>query len=301
MSNKFKQLDLPGKLGVAALKLLGRLPLPVASKLGRAAAQLVWLFAKSPRQVTLRNLELCFPDQPEEERLKLARESLIETTVTAFEMAPAWVQPPEKALSYITHAENEELFKDAMKQNRGIVFIAPHFGNWELANYYMASKSPLMVIYKPSDSEALNKLILKSRTQIGEMVPADKRGVLALFSAIKKGKTTGILPDQEPSLSSGVWVPFFGIPALTPMLVSKLVQKTDAIALGFGCQRNPDGKTFHVFYEPVDEEIYSNDMETSAAAMNRCIERIVLREPSQFQWEYKRFKRRPDRSPNPYR
>ena len=133
------------------------------------------------------------------------------------------------------------------------------------------------------------------------MVAADRRGVLALYKALPQGKATGVLPDQEPEIKTGVWVPFFGVTALTPKLVSKLSNDTDSVAIGFGCQRNPDGKTFHVFYEPVDAAFYTSDIETSAAAMNRCVENIILRDPKQYQWEYKRFKRRPNKQPSLYK
>lgn len=260
----------------------------------------MWWTASSSRKVTLKNIELCLPELDEPQRQALAKASILDTASTILEVAPAWVQPASKTLRYITHVDNEHIIKDALATGRGIVLIVPHFGNWELANHYMAKHYSLLAMYKPVELPALDKLIYQSRCQMSQMVAADRRGVVALFNAVKKGKITGILPDQEPTLQSGVWVPFFGIPALTPKLVSKLTVETNAIAMGYGCQRNPDGKGYHIFFEPVDENMYSKDLETSAAAMNRCVERIIRRDPAQYQWEYKRFKRRPDQAPNPY-
>jgi len=295
-----QSFDLQGNLVVAFLKLLGLLPILLAGKLGRALGHLVWLTAGTSKKVTLRNIELCLPELSAEEQYELAKESILETIATIFEVAPAWVQPAEKNLKYITHVDNEHLLKQALEQKRGVVLIVPHFGNWEIANHFMAHKYSLLAMYKPVDLPALDDLIYKSRSQLSEMVAADRRGVVALFSAMKAGKITGVLPDQEPALQSGVWVPFFGIPALTPKLVSKLTNETNAVAMGYGCQRNADGKGFHIFFEAVDDDMYSKDLEVSAAAMNRCVERIIRRDPTQYQWEYKRFKRRPDNQPNPY-
>ena len=292
--------NVTGSVLVALITLVGKLPLGFLGAVGDVLGLLVWFLAPGAKQVTLKNLEMCFPDLSEQDRYRLGRASIRETIRTAFEMAAAWSQPPQKLLSLITSAENEEILEAALNQNKGIVFIAPHYGNWELANYYMADKCDLMVIYKPAENPALEQLIHRARTKSTEMVPANKRGVLALYKALPKGKATGILPDQEPSIKTGVWVPFFGVQALTPKLVSKLTNDTGSIAIGFGCQRNPDGKTFHVFYEPVEDAFYSEDIETSAAAMNRCVERIIMRDPKQYQWEYKRFKRRPGKEPRPY-
>jgi KDO2-lipid IV(A) lauroyltransferase len=231
----------------------------------------------------------------------LALDSILETTQTAFELAVDWTQPADQLLKLITHTENEALLEDALKKKKGIVFIAPHFGNWELANFYMADKCDLLVMYKPAESAALDQLIYQARERTTNMVAADKRGVLALYKGLAAGKVTGVLPDQEPTVKSGVWAPFFGVTALTPRLVAKLVNDTGAIAIGYGCQRNPDGKTFHVFYEPVEAEFYTDNTEASAAAMNRCVERIIMRDPKQYQWEYKRFKRRPAGEANLYK
>ncbi len=298
---KLSDKDIPGRLAAGGLKVLGQLPIGTSGALGRQTGRIAWHLAKGSTNVTKRNLELCFPDKSAEDIEKLAKESIIETMMTAFEMASAWVQPVDELLKKISHVDNEHIYLDALKTGRGIVLLVPHFGNWELCNYFMAKQnSSLLAMYKAGKSPALNRLILHSRQQITEMVPADKKGVLAMFNAVKQGRVTGLLPDQEPSIKSGVWAPFFGIPALTPTLVSKVLQKTNAIAMGYGCQRNPDGKSYHIFYEKVDDAIYSDDIETSATAMNHCIERIILRDPAQYQWEYKRFKRRPDGGPNPY-
>lgn len=292
--------DVGGKLLAAAIVVVGKLPLWLLGTIGDFLGRLVWYLAPGARKVTLVNLEMCFPDMDPQERLTLAKQSIRETTRTALEIAATWSQPADKLLPLITHADNEKILDEALANHKGVVFIVPHFGNWELSNFYMARKCDLLAMYKAVESPALDNLIYRARSQNTEMVTADKRGVVALFKALPKGKATGVLPDQEPTLKSGVWVPFFGVQALTPRLVCKLANDTGSVAIGFGCQRNPDGKTFHVFYEPVDADFYSDDVEVSAAAMNRCVERIILRDPKQYQWEYKRFKRRPHNQPRPY-
>lgn len=301
VSKQVEDQDIKGSVLVFFVKLIGWLPLPVAGSLGHILGHLVWMFAATPKKVTLKNLELCYPDLSEHERRKLGKASMLETIRTAFEVATAWNQPPEKLLKLITHSCGEELLNEALEQKKGIVFIVPHFGNWELANYYMASKCRLLAMYKPAESAALDKMIYRARSQNTQMVAADRRGVVALYRALPSGMATGVLPDQEPTVKSGVWVRFFGVTALTPRLVSKITNDTNSIAIGFGCQRNPDSKSFHVFYEPVDADFYSDDIMVSAAAMNRCVERIINRDPKQYQWEYKRFKRRPNREPGFYK
>lgn len=301
MPTETHRSDPAGKLIVGLMKCIGVLPLPLAGILGRLIGHLAWFFASTPKYVTLRNIELCFPHLNAKEQQLLAKSSLIETLQTALEIAVIWSNPGKKTARYISHIENEALIKDAQKSGKGVVLIAPHFGNWELTNFYIAKHYPFLVMYKPADQPALNQFIYQSRSASTEMVPANKKGVITLFRALKNGKVTGVLPDQEPTTKTGVWAPFFGVPALTPKLVSKLVNDTNSIALGFGCQRNPDGKSYHLFFIPVEPELYNNDVSISATALNRCVEAIINRDPKQYQWEYKRFKRRPDKEPSLYK
>ena len=44
----------------------------------------------------------------------------------------------------------------------------------------------------------------------------------------------------------------------------------------------------------VQEDMYSEDPQLSAAAMSRTLERYVRAYPSQYLWSMKRFKKRPD-------
>lgn len=294
-------MDIKGTLIVGILKILGLLPLPVVGKLGRLLGHCAWWFAKSARRVTLINLEICFPNMPETERLKLARESLIETFQTVLEAGAAWTKPAKEVTRYITSVEGEHLIRDALAQKRGVVLIVPHLGNWEIANYYISSAYPFMAMYAPVASPKLDALIFKARTHMdGEFVPADKSGVVRLHTFLTNGGLTGILPDQQPSLKSGAFVPFFGKTALTPLLVSRLIHKTGSVAVGYACLRNPDGKTFRIVCTESDPGIYDEDMEKSAAAMNRTIEKLILMAPEQYQWEYKRFNKRPNGEPRPY-
>jgi len=59
------------------------------------------------------------------------------------------------------------------------------------------------------------------------------------------------------------------------------------------CERLPGGR-FRVNFMRADEDVYSADMETSLAAVNRGVERCIALDPAQYLWSYKRFKTRPE-------
>lgn len=294
-------VDLKGTVIVGALKTLGALPLPVVTRIGMLLGQVAWHLARDMRRVTLINLEICFPEMPLKERKKLARASVIETVMTVCESGAVWTKKPADVTPCVTSSEGEELIRQALDAKRGVLLVVPHLGNWEIANYHVSSRYPFMAMYAPVPLPALDRLIFNARSQMdAEFVPADRTGVHALIGFLSKGGLTGVLPDQQPSLKSGVFVPFFTRTALTPVLVSKLLQRTGSIAFGYTCLRNPDNKTFHAVCIPADPEIYDQDETVSAAAMNRTIETLIRMAPEQYQWEYKRFNKRPNGEQRPY-
>lgn len=289
-------VDLKGTLIVGILKALGALPLPMVTRIGRGLGRLAWYLARDMRRVTLINLEICFPEMPLQERKRLARASVIETVMTVCESGAVWTKKPSEVTPYITATAGEELIQQALDQKRGVILIVPHLGNWEIANYHISSRYPFMAMYAPVPIPKLDQLIFKARSQMdAEFVPADRSGVMALMSFLSKGGLTGVLPDQQPSIKSGVFVPFFTKTALTPVLLAKLIQRTGSAAFGYACLRNADEKSFRIVCIPADDAIYDADESVSAAAMNRTIEALIRMAPEQYQWEYKRFNKRPDK------
>ncbi|CBL45230.1 Lipid A biosynthesis lauroyl acyltransferase [gamma proteobacterium HdN1] len=287
---------------VFALKSLGKLPLPVVRRLGFAVGWLFSLLPSTAKRVTAINVALCFPEKSPAHQRSLVRRSLIETVVTGFEMGPIWAGDAHKALARITAIEGDELIREAQAQGRGVIILAPHLGNWEMISYYLSSRYEFAAMFQPGEHPKLNELILQAREQLSAtLVPTDKRGVMGLLRRLKKGGMTGILPDQKPERTSGVLAPFFGVPALTQTLGPKLASQTNAVLIGGVCFRDYTSNGYRLFFLPVDAAAYDADLEKACAAMNRSIAEWVLMCPEQYQWEYKRFGRRPAPYPDVYR
>ena len=109
-----------------------------------------------------------------------------------------------------------------------------------------------------------------------------------------------ILSDQEPDLKSGEFAPFFKRSALSIKLIARLTQKTGATVIAGYSHRLPDGKGFNIFFRSVDDRIYQQDLKQGITAMNSIIEKCARTALPQYQWEYKRFKTRPQGSERLY-
>ena len=104
------------------------------------------------------------------------------------------------------------------------------------------------------------------------------------MQALKKGEAIGVLPDQVPNEGQGVWAQFFNTPAYTMTLVSKLAESSKAtVLIGFG-HRLSKGQGYEVFIEPLGSD-------HSPQGINDQLELLIRKHPSQYLWNYQRFKK----------
>ena len=105
------------------------------------------------------------------------------------------------------------------------------------------------------------------------------------MQALKKGEAIGILPDQIPAAGEGEWADFFGKPAYTMTLASRLAEKTGAtVIMAFG-ERLADGQGYRIHLTKV-ESIATPDL------LNQAIEQQIKQKPEQYLWRYNRYKTR---------
>lgn len=292
-SKASKSSPVQGLLAELFLGLFARLPLRWARAVGAGMGWILWLFPTRPRRITRVNLSRCLPNLPRAERRLLARTSLIESGRTMAEAGALWSWPVERLAGLIEEVEGEDLLDKAMARGKGVILLLPHLGNWEFLNPFLAGRYPFMALYRPPRVAEFDRRLRETREKIGaEMVPATTSGVRKLFRALGDGRLTVILPDQEPVRASGVFAPFFGVPALTMTLVTRALLRFDSIALYVWAERLPGGG-FRLRFRAGDDGLKDADERSAASHLNAGVERCVLTCPAQYQWSYKRFKSRP--------
>ncbi len=281
-----------GKLIRLAFRLLSLLSLRNAQRLGRFIGGIAWKLGGRSVETTRKNLRACYPDLAPDDVERLGRQSLQETGATALEIPLMWEWPAERCLGLIREIEGEELLEDYKAGKEGLLLLAPHLGSWELAGLFFASRYKMAALYSPPNQPGFEAYMKAVRSRSGsELVATDRRGIMRLFSILREGGVVGILPDQTPRREGGEFAPFFGIPALTMTLASKLVHKTGAKPLVTYAQRLPGAQGFRIIIREVGPGMASKDMTESLTALNQSVEKCIADVPAQYQWEYKRFRR----------
>lgn len=287
---------------IGLVKLLGFVPLSVAQAMGRMVGLILYRRRTRTREVARVNLAMAYPELAPAERETFLRDTLLESGMIAGEMGPMWGYSAKKGLKLIRQVHGEAVLDKALASGKGVMLMAPHLGNWEIINNYMATKAPITIMYRPAKIAVFNDWMVARREAVGcHLVPTTRDGVMALFTLLKQGKVIGMLPDQEPRPERGVFAPFMGVETLTPQLPYELLQKTGAVTVVAFAERLPAAQGFDIHLIEANDAVYDADPRVSASAMNAIIERCIERCPAQYQWTYKRFKNRPNGAINPYK
>lgn len=290
---KIRSSPLLGVVARLAIRALAALPIGLARGVGAACGRLCAAVPNRLRRITRLNLSWCFPELPADERRRLLRRSLIETFKFYSEAGALLCWPPVKLDRLIGATEGGELLDASLAGGKGAVLLLPHLGNWELFNHYLMSRHPFSALYRPPRVAELERFLLAARERTGcTMVPATASGLRQLYRELEAGKLVLILPDQEPVRSSGVFAPFFGVSALTMILVARLLGRFGSPALVGWATRERDGR-FTLHFREAGADLADPDPVAAATALNREVEECVRERPEQYLWSYKRFKSRP--------
>ncbi len=277
---------------VFLFRLLSRLPLSVVHWLGALFGLLTYLVSPTYRRNLRNNLAQAGIDSA------LNLQAAAETGKQMLELSRIWMRPLEQANAQVVEVAGRELLESALQAGKGVVFLTPHLGCFEITAQYLSSFGDITVLYRPPKSAAAQELILtgRKRAQL-HLAPADLSGVRALIKALKKGQMVGMLPDQAPKTGEGVWLDFFGRKAYTMTLAARLTETGAAVLMTWG-ERLPGGRGYRVHFQELTAPL-TGDTVARAQQINHEIETLIRQCPAQYLWGYNRYKRPRGAEPPP--
>jgi KDO2-lipid IV(A) lauroyltransferase len=270
---------------------LGRLPWRAAQRVGSWIGALGWLLLRRDRRRTLDHLAMAFPERSEGERARLGRASFLHHGRTLGECL-ALFHADGADLERLVEVRGWEEVERARGAGRPILIVTGHCGNWELLAATINSRGLGMVVVARSlDDSTQQRLLAGLRERFGTATL--ERGVEGaarkLLGALRAGRALGMLIDQDTKVD-GVWVPFFGRLAFTPVGAAKIALRQDTAVIPTFIERLPDGTHRATFHPPLD---LPDDVTEATAAMTATIEAQIRRVPEQWVWMHRRWRRQP--------
>ncbi len=270
------------------LIFFAHLPLKFNHFLGAFLGFLLYVFNTNTKKITQKNLALCMPELSPKAHEKISKNSLIHFGKGLTELALIWYQSIEKnkrLIKKVTGGKN-------IMQKEAIIILAPHLGCWELIARFCAHIREITVLYKsPSNKQKDNLLYHARKAKNIHLVDTSIKGLIKLQNAIKQKHLIGILPDQTPTKQkNSVNANFFNIPTPTMTLLVKLARKYRIRIVMTWINRLNFGDGFEINFKPIEVVSADNDIKSDCNLMNHHIENLIRQYPTQYLWQYKRFK-----------
>jgi Kdo2-lipid IVA lauroyltransferase/acyltransferase len=287
----------PVWFGVALLRLLTLLPVPVLIPLGEGIG---WLFGRlvpSRRHVVRVNLRACFPEQPAHTLEQRIDEHFRALGAGVFEACLAW-WASDARLRRHSEVIGLEHLDAALADGSGVLLLTGHFTTLELCARRVAMDRPLHAMYRPIKNPLVDFLMHRWRAKVAGLPAMPREELRPLVRALRQGRIVWYGPDQTLDRREGVFVPFFGVPTLMITATARLAGMGRARIVPYFPQRI--GSRYRITVLPALEGFPSGDDAADAARIMQVIEQGVRAAPAQYFWVHRRFKVRPAGAPKLY-
>ena len=280
---------------IFVFRLLARASLATLHRLGTLLGWLTWLASPTYRRHLRGNMALALGA---DSARRVRNAAIANAGRTSLELPRLWLHPLEETVRLVREVRGWDYVEAAQAAGKGILFLTPHLGCFEVTAQYYSHRAPISVLYRPPKQAWLQTMIEEGRARPQlYLAPADLSGVRTLIKALRRGEAVGMLPDQAPRRGEGRWIDFFGRPAYTMTLAGKLSESGAAVVLAWG-ERLPDGDGFRLHFMPPEHPV-EGSVEERAACISREMERLILKCPEQYLWGYNRYKQRRGTEPAP--
>ena len=266
-------------------QLLSRMPLWLLHGVGWVTGWLAYLASSAYRKNFSMNAAMAGVNRTDR------RQAIGQAGKLVLELPRLWLGAPVEM-----HWDGDAHIDAAFAAGRGLVFLTPHLGCFEVAaqayaaRYGVQGRKPMTVLFRPPRKAWLTELVVRARARPGlKTAPTSLAGVKQLIKALKAQECVGLLPDQVPPLGQGVWSEFFGRQAYTMTLSARLAQQTGAVVLLAWGERLAGARGYTIHVRPMQGSLDS-DLGVAVHQINRAMEQLIRECPSQYLWGYARYK-----------
>ncbi|MBI3554242.1 MAG: lysophospholipid acyltransferase family protein [Elusimicrobia bacterium] len=246
-------------------------------------------------KITLDNLAAAFPEKSPAQREAIALQAWRNAGRIAAEFVKSRHMSPEDLARVIIY-ENLEKVDALLKEKKGIIFNIGHMGNWEMAGIdFTARGYPLGVVGRVMKNPAIDGWVRSTRSRFGAAVFPHRSPFFPAVKWLKRNGIVAVLIDHSIH-EGGIFVPFFGRPAVTSPLSALLAVKAGCPIISVRVQRHGPG--FKIRFEgPLRHDPAADpdrEVERLTAEMTKALEGFVRERPGEWLWGHNRWKRKPE-------
>jgi len=288
-------VSLTASLGIALMRALSHLPLPLLRGLGAVLGRILHTVALSRRHVVDVNLALCFPERSAAERRRIARQTFVYVSQSWLDRSWLWHAPEAVVASRLEVGGSAEEIEDLAHGSEPTILFAPHFYGLDAAATALTMRipRPSTTIYTTQRNKAVDEWVSEGRQRFGKVETLSRTdGIKAIVAGLRKGGVLYLLPDMDFGREQTIFVPFYGVQTSTIPSLSRFARLGRAKVVPVISKLTPAG--YRIELLPAWKDFPSDDAVADTALMNRRLEGYIDQMPEQYYWVHRRFKTRPE-------
>jgi Kdo2-lipid IVA lauroyltransferase/acyltransferase len=276
-----------------AQKLFGLMGIQITRRAAIFMGTLMFYLIPVRKKVAIGNLTKAFPEKTKKEILNLTRKNYQNITITFFELMSLPSIPINK-LKQQLEFDKPDSFIEQTKDERGLIILLGHFGNWELAIACIALvlEKTLSILVKPQRNPYVTDWLKETRARFGARIIESGVSVKELFKALKNGQAVGIAADQRGHFDNPRFN-FFNQPTALYTGTASIALRTNSKVLMGLPVRQKDLK-YKYYFEELSFENLPDDEESKVKELTQryisFIEKYVRQYPEQYFWMHKIWK-----------
>jgi KDO2-lipid IV(A) lauroyltransferase len=280
------------------MRLTAALPIKVALAIHRWIGRVMYRFMRRQRKTVLRNLELCFPELPLDQREALARRHFEAVGCWFAESAIGWFGSERSVGQHLFDVRGLEHLQAALAKGRGVILFTGHFTAIEICGRALKRAMPnFTVMYAPRSNRLIDEMQRRGRTRVAhESIPHDN--IRMMLRSLKHNAAIWYAPDQY--YEGGALVPFFHELACTNVATSKLARMTGATVVPLSYRRRDGEARYEVSFHAPLANFPTDDENGDTCRLVQVLEDIIRAAPEQYLWNHRKFKGRPAPLPDLY-
>ncbi|MHB8534370.1 MAG: lysophospholipid acyltransferase family protein [Sulfuricaulis sp.] len=282
----------PTWLGLGFMRLVSWLPLPLIAVAGGGFGMLLYLLHAGRRNIVHVNVNRCFPGLSSRAQAHIARRHFRAFGQTLLDIGISW-WASEARIKRLTRFRGREHYDQALRENRNIILLAPHFLGLEIGGIRLSTERPMVTVFRHPVNELLSVIMERARSRFQLQLIEHVKPLTALVKQTKKGVPLYYLPDQDAGRRNAVFAPFFGVSAATFVVLPRIAEMTGAVVIPCVTRQLSRGRGYEIAFYPPLKNFPSGDPVADTTRMNQEIENAVREIPEQYFWLHKRFKTRP--------
>ena len=249
---------------------------------------------KKHRKIAKANLDLAYEDTiSEDEKNEIIKGCYKNLVYTLADFIRNQGATKEEVLSKVTF-KNESFLTKLIKDNRKIIIMTAHYGNWELLSLAIAAKlTPLSIVGRDLESDVMNKILTKNREQFDVELLSKTGAMKGMVQALKKNRPVGILVDQNTKNEEGILIDFFGKKARHTPSAAVLAKKFDAVIIP-AFIKSIDNENYEIeFFESFEvsnSEDKEKDILECVQKQADITEQVIRSKPNEWFWLHQRWK-----------